>query len=127
MVWYTHLLILNHSLWPGNLWRVAPVNLLTRYSRIFIKVDWLIDWLLLNVQRAVFQLFIKNRINSGKLKKTFFNTSIVPSTAKWSNQSALCIWYSDLIGCFWKWVRKLTGKVLYQKSRWSNIRKCQTL
>ena len=44
MVWYTHLLILNHSLWPGNLWRVAPVNLLTRYSRIFIKVDWLIDY-----------------------------------------------------------------------------------
>ena len=70
MVWYTHLLILNHSLWPGNLWRVAPVNLLTRYSRIFIKVDWLIDYCWTSSEQY-FNYSLKTRLIVGNWRKHF--------------------------------------------------------
>lgn len=70
MVWYTHLLILNHSLWPGNLWRVAPVNLLTRYSRIFIKVDWLIDYCWTSSEQY-FNYSLKTGLIVGNWRKKF--------------------------------------------------------
>ena len=77
MVWYTHLLILNHSLWPGNLWRVAPVNLLTRYSRIFIKVDWLIDYCWMSSEQY-FNYSLKTGLIEGNWRKHFLIQVLYP-------------------------------------------------
>ena len=34
---------------------------------LWINIDWLIDWLLLNLQQAVFQLYLKTRTSSRRV------------------------------------------------------------